>query len=69
MISLKFKLFFNKKETETFTEMMISFAKIHVEKALIQASRKAELDLYPEFRKYTISEISILNAYPIENIK
>lgn len=52
--------------------MMIEFAKLHVEMALKEASEKAEL-------KYRINDIScndkildknsILNAYPLTNIK
>jgi hypothetical protein len=55
-----------------FGEMMIEFAKLHVEMALKEASENAEL-------KYRINDIScndkildkksILNAYPLTNIK
>ena len=52
----------------TSTEMMIEFAKMHVEEALKQASEKATTDGYGD--GYAgIDEESILDAYPLENIK
>jgi len=49
---------------------MKEFAKLHVESALKQASKKATVIRDEEF--YTISHVnknSILNAYPLTNIK
>ena len=44
-------------------ELMIEFAKLHVTEALKQASEKAECD------DVGIVENSILNSYPLDNIK
>ena len=50
------------------TEAMIEFAKLHVEEALKEASEKVTTDGYGD--GYAgIDEESILNAYPLENIK
>ena len=53
--------------------VMIEFAKLHVEAALKEASRQAELDYEEgscrECGSNKIDEKSILNAYPLENIK
>jgi hypothetical protein len=49
---------------------MIEFAKLHVESALKNASEKSTVIRDEEF--YTISHVnknSILNAYPLTNIK
>jgi hypothetical protein len=51
-------------------ELMIEFAKLHVQAALKAASKKATVTRDKEF--YTLSHVnkkSILNAYSIENIK
>lgn len=53
-------------------DAMIAFARLHVEAALKAASEKAtqnysEENVLGEF--YTINKDSILNAYPLENIK
>lgn len=54
---------------------MIEFAKLHVEAALKAASINAETEqeagnLYdPEDRYYVVNKDSILNAYPLENVK
>jgi hypothetical protein len=59
-------------------EAMIEFAKLHVKAALIEASEYAEMiaDKEQDFRlqncnctDYIIDKNSILNAYPLENIK
>lgn len=49
---------------------MIEFAKLHVEAALLAASEKGTL-LYPDVMGFPpiINPDSILNAYPLENIK
>lgn len=60
-------------------KLMIEFAKMHVQEALKQASEKADADftyLGDDLKEigaeyievYTIKD-SILNAYPLENIK
>ena len=55
---------------------MIKFAQLHVEKALIRASRKADLKDKPVFSRMdgwtenlVVDEESILNAYPLSLIK
>ena len=49
---------------------MIEFAKYHVEKALEKAYQNSEI-IYPEENNFieSIDKESILNAYPLENIK
>jgi len=54
--------------TYSLDEKLITFAKMHVEEALKQASEKATTDGYGD--GYAgIDEESILTAYPLENIK
>lgn len=51
---------------------MIEFAKLHVEAALKAASENAEAIAEPDYRGgewYLVNKESILNAYPLENIK
>ena len=48
-------------------ELMIEFAKLHVTEALKQASENAES--YIQGESMVIDKDSILNAYPLENIK
>ena len=52
-------------------EAMIEFAKLHVEAALKAASENSELegDEESNFDYICINKQSILNAYPLENIK
>jgi len=47
------------------------FAKLHVEAALKKASEDAEINDYDEHKQYSphINEKTILNAYPLTNIK
>ena len=47
---------------------MIEFAKMHVEAALKAAAENAEVNI-PDYGDYEVDEESILNAYPLENIK
>jgi len=51
-------------------DAMIEFAKLHVEAALKEASENAE-QKWIKFTEndYEIDKDSILNAYPLENIK
>jgi len=65
---------YHRQEGHTFEQSvpqaMIEFAKLHVEYALKNASEKSTVIRDEEF--YTISHIdknSILNAYPLTNIK
>lgn len=53
-------------------ERLIEFAKLHVEAALKAASEKAETKIDENWSSpgdFEIDESSILNAYPLENIK
>lgn len=65
-------------EKDNFKEAMIKFAKLHVIKALKAASENAELtsDKNQDFRlqhcscvDYLINKDSVLESYPLENIK
>ena len=58
------------------TNALIEFAKLHVTEALEAASDKADLKDYEEYQygggyitKQEINKDSILNSYPLENIK
>jgi hypothetical protein len=48
---------------------MIEFAKLHVEKALEAASKEAKITESVTFGWKQINKKSILNSYPLENIK
>jgi hypothetical protein len=49
-------------------DAMIEFAKMHVTAALKAASEDVELETYGNFGNFVNKE-SILNSYPLENIK
>jgi hypothetical protein len=65
------------------TDRLIEFAKLHVKAALKEASEKANLYLHNSGWKHSsdiktvkchnydasINKVSVLNAYPLENIK
>jgi hypothetical protein len=55
-------------DEEEAIEAMIEFAKLHVEKALKNASEDVELETYGNFGN-SVNKDSILNSYPLENIK
>ena len=57
--------FFDEGNFNNVTDILIEFAKMHVEEALKQASEKSFVE-YIEV--YTIKD-SILNAYPLDLIK
>ena len=70
--------FFNEGNFNNVTDVLIEFAKVHVQEALKQASEKADADftyLGDDLKEigaeyievYTIKD-SILNAYSLENI-
>lgn len=64
--------FFMKQKTYTNIEQfMIEFAKLHVEAALIEASKttKWKEQITMQGLQVTIIKSSILNAYPLTNIK
>lgn len=46
----------------------IQFAKLHVKEALKVASEKAEIE-YSSRKDFEINKESILNSYPLDNIK
>lgn len=65
------KEFWNKAcrtdELKSPADIMIDFAKMHVEEALQKAYENADLEYYGDEVCY--NRDSILNAYPLENIK
>jgi hypothetical protein len=67
--------FYDKKDTNglpmSFNEKMIEFAKLHVEAALTEASKttKWKEQITMQGLQVTIIKSSILNAYPLTNIK
>ena len=76
--------FFDEGNFNNITDMLIEFAKMHVQEALKQASEKAFVEYIDlttdETFDYTdvitdddvevnVNKDSILNAYPLENIK
>lgn len=61
---------FSKLEDKLFSEMMIEFAKMHVTEALKQASESADVFYGDCGESYnTVDKQSILNAYPLDQIK
>ena len=50
-------------------DIMIEFAKLHVQEALKQASEKAITEQGEYYYEFEINKDSIINAYPLENIK
>jgi hypothetical protein len=55
------------KQTEMLNKA-IEFAKFHVEKALLMASEKAELESISDY-DIIVNKDSILNAYSLDEIK
>ena len=53
---------------QNYPEMMIEFAKLHVEAALKEASEEAYVEVL-DYNDYEVNKQSILDAYPLENIK
>ncbi len=49
-------------------EAMIEFAKMHVQEALKQVVENIELDI-DDFGSYIVDKKTIINAYPLDNIK
>jgi len=52
---------------ENIPKLMIEFTKLHVTEALKQASENVIIEGHPF--EYELDKNSILNAYPLENIK
>lgn len=67
--------FFDEGNFNNVTDMLIEFAKMHVQEALKQASVEAEVEhelsnpYDPNSEYQIVNKDSILNAYPLENIK
>ena len=69
--------FFDEGNFNNVTDMLIEFAKMHVQEALKQASEKAfvtpidheEISEGSFIPIWGVDDESILNAYPLENIK
>lgn len=56
--------------TQHFLELdLIEFAKMHVTEALKQASENVEFNPIPYTNDYEVDKQSILNAYPLDQIK
>jgi UDP-N-acetylglucosamine 2-epimerase len=51
----------------TSTEMMIEFAKLHVEAALKEATKSLPYD--DKMNQSLLDSMAILNSYPLSNIK
>lgn len=74
---LQISHFFNEKYekmtcfSDDVQQAMIEFAKLHVEAALKEASENVEIEDYDEHGQYSpsINKYSILNSYPLSNIK
>ena len=76
--------FYDKSDHDSIIDIMIDFAKLHVEAALKEASKKTFVEfidltsdeifdysdvLYDDNIGITVNKESILNAYPLTNIK
>ena len=64
--------FFDEGNFNNVTDMLIEFAKMHVQEALKQASEKAQAYNKPKFSSDINPQVdmeSILNAYPLDLIK
>lgn len=67
--------FFDEGNFNNVTDMLIEFAKMHVQEALRLASVEAEVEhelsnpYDPNSEYQIVNKDSILNAYPLENIK
>lgn len=60
----------NNQEGQTLKDVLVKFAKLHVEAALKEASKKAEAKVGAGERSFLyVDENSILNAYPLNLIK
>jgi len=56
------------EDPEDIIEGFKKFAEYHVQKALKEASENAYVDVI-DYNNYEVDKKSILNAYPLENIK
>jgi hypothetical protein len=62
----------NSSKPYTEEEIMIEFAKLHVEAALKQAAHESQCynkTKFPGDKNWVVDIESILNSYPLENIK
>ena len=62
------KEFYDMHDSDDCVVMMREFAKLHVEAALKQAIEYAEVNVL-NYNDYEVDKKSILNSYPLENIK
>jgi hypothetical protein len=62
------KEFYDMHDSDDCVVMMREFAKLHVEAALKQATECAEVNVL-NYNDYEVDKKSILNSYPLENIK
>lgn len=74
IISDEFETLETREQEEAVTKAMIEFAKLHVEAALKAADQNASVEIidYDELDNhpiYSLDSKSILNAYPLTNIK
>lgn len=68
--STEFQWIKRKYRDDVAKDLMIEFAKLHVEAALKAASENAETRYIPYTDdEYEIDKNSILNSYPLDNIK
>ena len=61
--------FYDKSKHDSILDIMIDFAKLHVEQALKEASEKADTQTIHCTHIQIVDKNSILNSYPLENIK
>lgn len=66
--------FLNRDESRVFNEVditqaMIEFAKLHVAQALLKASENAQTECDEGGETGFVNKETVLNAYPLENIK
>ena len=69
--------FFDEGNFNNVTDMLIEFAKMHVQEALqsaydyhtIEKHKKEEMYDYPNVENFRANKDSILNAYPLDLIK
>ena len=65
----EFWITFQDSSSFTVPEAMIEFAKLHVEAALKSAYDNAVVSKFPGDTNYQVEPDSILNSYPLTNIK
>lgn len=61
--------FYDKSKHDSILDIMVEFAKLHVEQALKEASNEALTKNVKFSNDVEVDKDSILNAYPLDNIK